>query len=163
DNRGPAGVGVLVATGLAKTYGKAVAVHDFTATIPAGRIVGLEGNNGAGKTTVLKMLCGDLEPTSGQATINGSPTTLAEARRALLHDPDVLLLDEPASGLDPATRRELDTFLSQLRDAGKAILLSAHNLTQVEQLCDDILLLHAGRVAARGTLTELRAQWGTHR
>jgi ABC-type multidrug transport system ATPase subunit len=81
----------------------------------------------------------------------------------MLHDPDVLILDEPASGLDPATRRELDHFLDGLRKRGKAILLSGHHLRQVEELCDRIVLVHAGRIRAQGTLTELRRTWGTTR
>ena len=89
----------------------------------------------------------------------GSARKVAIAR-AFLHDPAVLLLDEPASGLDPATRRELDGFLLGQRRAGKAILLSAHNLKQVEELCDSIILVHAGCVVARGSLTALRTQWG---
>lgn len=92
----------------------------------------------------------------------GSARKVAIAR-ALLHDPDVLILDEPASGLDPATRRELDQVLAHLRDQGKAILLSAHNLKQVEELCDAIVLLHAGKVVARGTLEELREALGEPR
>jgi ABC-2 type transport system ATP-binding protein len=92
----------------------------------------------------------------------GSQRKVAIAR-ALLHDPAVLVLDEPASGLDPATRRELDLVLGDLRRRGKAILLSAHNLKQVEELCDDIVLLHAGRVAARGTLADLRKRLGEPR
>ncbi len=89
----------------------------------------------------------------------GSARKLAIAR-ALLHDPDVLLLDEPASGLDPATRRELDAFLSELRQQGKAILLSGHHLRQVEELCDSIILVHGGRIRASGTLAQLRSRWG---
>jgi ABC-2 type transport system ATP-binding protein len=92
----------------------------------------------------------------------GSQRKVAIAR-ALLHDPAVLILDEPASGLDPATRRELDLVLSDLRKQGKAILLSAHNLKQVEELCDDIVLLHAGRVAGHGTLAGLRKALGEPR
>lgn len=92
----------------------------------------------------------------------GSARKVAIAR-ALLHQPAVLILDEPASGLDPATRRELDLVLGGLRDGGQAILLSAHNLKQVEELCDDIVLLHAGRVRARGSLADLRHALGEPR
>lgn len=92
----------------------------------------------------------------------GSARKVAIAR-ALLHDPQVLILDEPASGLDPATRRELDQALAALRQQGKAILLSAHNLKQVEELCDDIVLLHQGKVIARGTLAQLREALGEPR
>jgi ABC-2 type transport system ATP-binding protein len=92
----------------------------------------------------------------------GSARKVAIAR-ALLHDPRILILDEPASGLDPATRRELDQALSDLRAQGKAVLLSAHNLKQVEELCDDIVLVHQGKVVARGTLTQLREALGEPR
>lgn len=92
----------------------------------------------------------------------GSARKVAIAR-ALLHDPKVLVLDEPASGLDPATRRELDQTLAHWRTQGKAILLSAHNLKQVEELCDDIVLVHQGKVVARGTLNELRETLGEPR
>ncbi len=81
--------------------------------------------------------------------------------RCVLHDPDVLILDEPTSGLDPLTERDLNRFIAELRDDGKAILLSAHNLRQVEELCDEIVVMHEGRVATRGTLSELRDRWGT--
>lgn len=83
--------------------------------------------------------------------------------RCLLHEPPIIVLDEPTSGLDPETARELDDFLRELRQGSKAILLSAHNLQQVEQLCDEILVMHAGRIVARGTLQDLRAAFGSVR
>ncbi len=226
---------MLVASGLGKHYGPVAAVAEVTLEVRPGTIVGLVGNNGAGKSTTLKMLCGLVEPTTGTATVDGQATLRPAARkgigylpedsplydeqtplaclaffgslyglrrkeskaraetllrrlrldepfwkkpigelskgsarkvaiaRALLHDPGVLILDEPASGLDPATRRELDAFLLELRAEGKAILLSAHNLRQVEDLCDTIVLLHQGQIAARGSLSELRHAFGTPR
>ena len=81
--------------------------------------------------------------------------------RCLLHEPPVLILDEPTSGLDPGTAHELDSFLRELRQEGKAILLSAHNLGQVEELCDEILVMHGGKLVARGTLQDLRSTFGT--
>jgi ABC-2 type transport system ATP-binding protein len=83
--------------------------------------------------------------------------------RCLLHEPPVLVLDEPTSGLDPETAHELDTFLKELRGEGKAILLSAHNLSQVEELCDEILVMHGGKIVARGTLDDLRTSFGSVR
>jgi ABC-2 type transport system ATP-binding protein len=229
------GGAVLVADALGKDFGPSVAVERFDLALRPRTIVGLVGNNGAGKSTVLKMLCGLLEPTRGRATVGGAATMSAPTRarigfvpedsplyeeltplqtlaffaglygvpgrevrarsedllrrlrlgeehwkkpvgvlskgsarkvalaRALLHRPDVLILDEPASGLDPATRAELDTVLLQERDRGAAVLLSAHNMAQVERLCDEVLLMHRGRVAARGTLDELRRHFGDTR
>ncbi|MDX1611681.1 MAG: ABC transporter ATP-binding protein [Candidatus Thermoplasmatota archaeon] len=80
--------------------------------------------------------------------------------RAVLHDPDVLIFDEPTSGLDPLTEHDLNGFMTELAEQGKAILLSAHNLRQVETLCDEIIIMHNGEVATHGTLDELRGQWG---
>lgn len=89
----------------------------------------------------------------------GSARKVALAR-CLLHDPPLLVLDEPRSGLDPATQAVLDDVLLELRDEGKAILLSAHDLDQVEQVCDRIVLIHEGRVHLAGSLDELRDQAG---
>jgi len=83
--------------------------------------------------------------------------------RCLLHEPAVVLLDEPTSGLDPLTSAELGEFVRELRANGKAVLLSAHNLPQVEELCDEILIMHLGRIVDRGTLAELRGRIGTQR
>lgn len=80
---------------------------------------------------------------------------------ALLHDPAVVVFDEPTSGLDPVTVQEMGAFFLELRDQGKAILLSAHNLPQVEQVCDEIIIMHNGHAVAQGSLAELRDEWGT--
>jgi len=81
--------------------------------------------------------------------------------RTLLHEPDVILLDEPTSGLDPVTARDVETFVETWREQGKAILLSAHDLPQVEQLCDEVIVMHEGEVALSGTVPELREKAGT--
>lgn len=89
----------------------------------------------------------------------GSARKVALAR-CLLHAPRLLILDEPTSGLDPASRRDLDRFLRDLADAGAAVLLSAHDLKQVETICDRILVVHDGRVRLQGPLGELRQRVG---
>ncbi len=223
---------MLGATGLAKRYGDHEAVRGFDLSIPEGRIVGLVGNNGAGKTTVIKMLAGLLEPTYGTVRVDGRDPLVAPVRarigylpedsplyddmtplgylayfgalygmdrrtcksrakvllgrlrleerhwsmsigklskgsarkvalaRCLLHDPALVILDEPRSGLDPATQHVLDSFLLELRAEGKAILLSAHDLDQVERVCDEVLVLDHGNVVLRGTLAELHGRGG---
>jgi ABC-2 type transport system ATP-binding protein len=83
--------------------------------------------------------------------------------RTLLHEPPVLLLDEPTSGLDPVTARELEDFVRELRDDDKAVLLSAHDLAQVEALCDTVLVMHDGQVHLRGGVPELRERGGDKR
>lgn len=75
--------------------------------------------------------------------------------QCLLPAPDVLLLDEPASGLDPEARRELLRRLRDFRDEGKTVALSGHLLDSLEGLCDRVVLLARGRVLADGTTTEL--------
>lgn len=83
--------------------------------------------------------------------------------RTLLHDPDVVILDEPTSGLDPFTARGVSDFIRELRGEGKAILLSAHNLHQVEEVCDHIIIMSDGRIVTQGSLDGLRKQWGRTR
>lgn len=76
--------------------------------------------------------------------------------QALVHDPGLLLLDEPLSGIDPGGRREINELLFHLADQGKTILVSSHILIEIEQLADSILMLAQGRVIASGTLAEVR-------
>lgn len=89
----------------------------------------------------------------------GSARKVAIAR-CLLHDPPLLILDEPTSGLDPASRRDLDAFLRERARRGTAILLSAHDLKQVETICDEVLVMHGGRIRLAGPLRELRRRIG---
>jgi ABC-2 type transport system ATP-binding protein len=194
-----------------KRYGSHPAVDDLTFDVAQGRIVGLLGRNGAGKTTSLRMLLGLAAPSSGTATVLGAPyPDLADAahrvgvsmdgigalpgaggrrdlritarllglpaRRvdevleqvglddpavaaraitkystgmrqrhglagALLADPELLILDEPANGLDPEGIRWLRGFLRGLADAGRTILLSSHLLAEVEQVVDDVVII----------------------
>ncbi len=83
--------------------------------------------------------------------------------RALLHDPPVLLLDEPATGLDPRARVELRELLAELRGMGKTILLTSRRLAEVEDLCTDVAVLDGGRVAVSGELRSVRARLQPHR
>ena len=74
---------------------------------------------------------------------------------ALLHEPEVLLLDEPMTGLDPAVARITKEILYDMRDRGTAILFSTHILELAEAVCDRIVILHRGRVVAEGTVDEI--------
>jgi ABC-2 type transport system ATP-binding protein len=78
--------------------------------------------------------------------------------RTLLHDPEVLLLDEPASDLDPRARIELRTLLRELARMGKTVLLSSHILTELAELCDSIGVLEGGRVVVSGPIDEVQAK-----
>jgi ABC-2 type transport system ATP-binding protein len=75
--------------------------------------------------------------------------------RILLHDPQLLLLDEPASGLDPRARIELRELLKELQRMGKTILVSSHILHELAQLCTRIGIIEAGKLVAEGSLTEI--------
>jgi ABC-2 type transport system ATP-binding protein len=75
--------------------------------------------------------------------------------RILLHDPQLLLLDEPASGLDPRARIELRELLKELQRMGKTILVSSHILHELAQLCTRIGIIEAGRLVAEGSLTDI--------
>lgn len=75
--------------------------------------------------------------------------------QALLHDPQLLILDEPMSGLDPIGRKQVRDIILAQRHAGKTLIFTSHVLSDVEMLCDRIAIINKGRVVARGTLDEL--------
>ena len=79
---------------------------------------------------------------------------------ALIHDPMLLLLDEPLTGLDAAIARQVKDLLTARAKAGRAIILTTHILEVAERLADRIGIIHAGRLCAEGTLEELRARTG---
>lgn len=79
---------------------------------------------------------------------------------ALLHDPELLLLDEPANGLDPAGIREIRALLRQLRDQGKTVFLSSHVLGEVERVCDRVAILRQGKLVYSGRVDALLSEAG---
>lgn len=81
--------------------------------------------------------------------------------RSLVHNPKFLVYDEATSGLDPMTSRFIADYLRRLRSEGKTIVLSAHNLYQVEAICDRVMILRRGKMVAFGTMKELRDQFGS--
>jgi ABC-2 type transport system ATP-binding protein len=78
--------------------------------------------------------------------------------RTLLHDPRLLLLDEPADGLDPRARIELRELLRALADQGKAVMISSHILTELAEICDSCAILEQGRLLANGPVSEVLAR-----
>jgi len=81
--------------------------------------------------------------------------------KALINRPDVLLLDEPTASLDPDTADWVRTLLKDYqRETGATILLASHNMSEVERLCDDVILLQTGKVFDRGSPTELIKRFG---
>jgi len=85
----------------------------------------------------------------------------AAIARSLIHDPKFLVYDEATSGLDPMTSRFIADYLRRLRSDGKTIVLSAHNLYQVEAICDKVMILRRGKMVAFGSMRELRDQFGS--
>jgi len=80
--------------------------------------------------------------------------------RTLIHDPAVMIFDEPTLGLDVMTARAIVRFVRECRDRGKTVIYSTHVMSEVEKLCDTIGIIHNGRLCAEGTLAELRARHG---
>lgn len=81
--------------------------------------------------------------------------------RALIHNPDLLILDEPAAGLDPHARVELKDLLRILRERGKTVFLSSHVLADLEEICDDLVVIRKGTVIFSGDIDEFRQQMRT--
>jgi ABC-2 type transport system ATP-binding protein len=213
-----------------KRYGDAVAVSGLSFDVQRGDIVGLLGHNGAGKTTIMKVMTGYLEPSAGRVTIDGldvieerqaaqrkigylpenaplypelqvqeqlklmgelrglkgAPLAQAindaleatglTARRAqtiqtlskgyrqrvglaqaILHKPDLLILDEPTNGLDPVQILEIRALIKRLAQ-DTTILLSTHILSEIEAVCDRVVILIQGHLAADASLEELMSE-----
>lgn len=214
---------------LTRRYGDLTAVDDVSFVIGRGEVVGLLGHNGAGKTTIMKMMTGFLEPSGGtiridrleigrdtsaiqtrlgylpencpvwpdmtvidyldyQAALHGvsqerRPRAIAQAIRrtalsekaarpihtlsrgyrqrvgvaqAILHEPDVIILDEPTNGLDPTQIRHMRELVREL--ATKAtVIVSTHILQEVQAVCERVLILRAGRLVIDSRLEDLQA------
>ena len=80
--------------------------------------------------------------------------------RALINDPEVLFLDEPTSGLDPQSSRELRQLVCTLRDQGKTIILTTHNMEEADLLCDRLAIIHKGKIVAEDTPGQLKKKYG---
>lgn len=81
--------------------------------------------------------------------------------KTLLHDPQVLILDEPASGLDPLSRRDLRLTLQGLASQGRAVFVSSHILTELAEMCSSICVMNQGKILASGSVGEVRAALGS--
>ena len=205
-------------------YRTKVALDNISFSVKKGEILGIIGPSGVGKTTLLKILTGQLLPDSGQFDILGGKisqktyknlgimmsdglyetltvkynlqlfaeifninnkrvdqllkiTDLYELRnkkvtkissgekqrlllcRTLLHQPQLLLLDEPTSRLDPKNTVAIHELLSKLKQAGKTIILTTHDMLEAEQICDRVIFLHQGRVIEIGSPYELKLKY----
>ncbi len=208
---------------ISKRYRTELALKDISITLHKGEILGFLGPSGAGKTTTIKIITGQLRQTSGEGKILGADTTnidsiyekigvvsdnsgiyekmsvwqnlsmfakiwrvpnarteevlrqvgLLEHRkkqagklskgqtqrlvlaRAVLHKPRILFLDEPTSGLDPSTAVSIHKMLLDLKQEGMSIFLTTHNMEEAAKLCDNVALLHQGKIVEFGSPQEL--------
>lgn len=203
-----------------KSFGEKKVLDGIGLNIEKGEIFGLLAPSGAGKTTLIKILTGQLEADSGNAIVNGINSrnlTGRECRkfgimmdnfglyerlscfdnlrifagiygidksrihevleavglsdsakkaaselskgmssrlrlaRVLLHNPEILFLDEPSSGLDPVTAEEIQDLILAEKANGRTIFLTTHNMTEAEKLCDNIALLDGGKIVELGS------------
>ena len=211
---------------LTRRYGETLAVDSVSFSIGSGEIVGLLGHNGAGKTTIMKMLTGYLEPSAGRVSVDGydvveapgavqqrlgylpencpvypemtvveyldyvaglrhvanrasalkevlgstdlagrafdSIGTLSRGfqqrvgvAQAIVHKPQLLILDEPTNGLDPSQTEQMRDLIRRL--AGNAtVILSTHIMQEVDAVCDRVMILRAGTLALDERLTDLQ-------
>src|SRR5439155_1068916 len=133
ERKGVGAVAVIEVTRLTKHFGRTVALDGLSFSVDAGQVCGFLGPNGAGKTTTLPSLLGD---------------------------PQVLLLDEPANGLDPEGMRWLRGFLRDQATAGHTVIISSHVLAEVAQTVDEVVIINRGRFVDQSSIAELRARAG---
>jgi len=138
---------------LSKRYKDVLAVSNFSAQVQSGRVTGFLGPNGAGKSTALRCLLGLVNPTGGSAEINGG--SYLSLAIAMLGDPEILILDEPANGLDPLGIVWLREFLQKLAGEGRTILVSSHQLAEMQNTVNDVLIINKGVLVAQGTIKEI--------
>ena len=215
--------------GLTRSYGGLKAVDQVSFRVGRGEVVGLLGHNGAGKTTIMKMLTGSLEPSAGRITIDGLDigaqrravqsrigylaencpvypemtvidyleyqaalhgvsegertaairsaiertelgskaaaviNTLSRGYRqrvgvaqAILHNPAILIMDEPTNGLDPSQIQHMRSLIRDLSEHA-TLILSTHILQEVEAVCDRVLIMRSGKLALDARFDEMAA------
>lgn len=121
----------------------------------------------AGRESLIARTLGDVDLAEKgavpvQALSRGMRQRLAIGR-TLLHEPPLLLLDEPASGLDPESRHDLQKLFTRMAKAGKTLIVSSHILTELEDYCTHVAILREGNLVACGSLAEVRASIGRKR
>jgi ABC-2 type transport system ATP-binding protein len=121
-----------------------------------GRLVGLNAQQRASRTEAMLSLVGLSHATDRPiGRFSKGMMQRVGLAQALLHDPELLILDEPMSGLDPIGRKQVRDIIVGQRKLGKTLIFTSHVLSDVEMLCDRIAIIDRGKVVARGTLDEL--------
>lgn len=126
-----------------------------------GRLYGIEGQPLRQRMEDLfaRLQMNDIRDRLGSKMSTGMKQKTSIAR-ALVHDPPVLIFDEPTTGLDVISARSLLGAVASLRDQGKCVIFSTHIMREAEKLCDRIAIMYRGRILAEGTLPELRERHG---
>ena len=128
-----------------------------------GRAYGLRGRERTRRLAEVTEFTG-LAPLLGKETSGlskGMKQRLCLAK-TLLHDPQLLVLDEPAAGLDPRARVELRELVAALAEGGKAILISSHILAELSELCTGVAVIEAGKIRATGSVSEIMRELSPH-
>jgi len=219
----------IITNNLTKKFGRLIAVDQISFSVQQGEVFGFLGPNGAGKTTTIRMLTGQLLPTSGSGSVagfdiiterqplkckigvvfefqnlyerlsardnlnfyrhlygvdrehvdkvlklvglngradekikafsNGMKQRLLIAR-GLLHEPDILFLDEPTRGLDPMIAFEIREIISQLAKRNRTIFLTTHYMEEADRLCDRVAIINHGRLIALDKPDNLKERYG---
>ncbi len=125
-----------------------------------GKLYGLTGDALAARIDTLfdTLQMNDFRSVVGGRMSTGMKQKVSIAR-ALIHDPPVLIFDEPTNGLDVLVQRAVLLNIADLRKQGKTILFSTHIMAEVQKLCDRVAIMAKGRIAAVGTLDELKAEY----
>ncbi len=139
-----------------------LSVHEFLDFM--ARAYGLRGRARTRAISSVEGFCG-LEglldrPATGLSKGMGQRLHLA---RTLLHDPDLLVLDEPAAGLDPRARVEFRDLVRELADAGKGILISSHLLAELAEICDSVVVIERGKLVVSGGIDDIARDLKAHR
>ena len=170
-----------------KNYGHEVALMDVSLNIQPGRIIGLLGPNGSGKTTIIKLINGLLQPSLGNIYIHGQlPSPASKKVVSYLHlqpnqklnslskgnkekvqlilvmsrEADLYVLDEPIGGVDPAARDYILRTIIQNRRPNSSVLISTHLIADIEQVLDEAIFINQGRILLHENTTVMRNQHG---
>ena len=133
------------------------AVRDVSLQVRRGEFLGVAGHTGSGKSTLIQHMNGILKPTSGRVLIDGTDiaSTGGQQRRVafagvLAMDPQVLVLDEPAAGLDPASKRSFLQMIARLHDQGLTVVMVSHCMDDLATMCDRVAVMNEGRLLGVG-------------